>query len=230
MDVATVGKRLDEREIADGPANGLDDCIDRPSAARERHVRPVGPLLGAKAAFRERVREPRFELAERVGRCLTARARGSSTRATRRARRASARTHRPEIGGTCRATSSPAPVSSPKNATVRCSRSFAIGRPPLARTASRVAREIAARVAASGHSAKNTRCRSGSARQVRRSSSQTSSTSRSSASATVWRRTDSRLPAKIRRAAVTPLRARPTRNARCRRACPACRRRDPRYR
>src|SRR5690606_23531606 len=62
-----------------------------------------------------------------------------------------------EIGGTLRATSSPAGVRSPRNATVRCKRSFAIGRPLERCTASRVAREIADRVASSGQSAKKTR-------------------------------------------------------------------------
>ena len=68
MDVAAVGKRLDEREIADRPAHGLDCAFDGPRAPRERHVRPVDALLGAKPALRERVPEPPFELAERIGR------------------------------------------------------------------------------------------------------------------------------------------------------------------
>ena len=60
-------------------------------------------------------------------------------------------------GGTVLAIVRPAGVRLPRNATVTCRRSFAIGRPPERRTASFVARATSLRVASSGQSAKNMR-------------------------------------------------------------------------
>ena len=67
MHVAPIGERLDEGEIRDGPPNGSDGCVDRPRAPRQSDMRPIGPLLAAKAALGERVPQVGFELPERVG-------------------------------------------------------------------------------------------------------------------------------------------------------------------
>ena len=65
MDVAPIGKRLDEREVAHREAHGIDRGLDGPRAPRERHMRPVDTLLGAKAPLHELGPEPLFELTSR---------------------------------------------------------------------------------------------------------------------------------------------------------------------
>src|SRR6185436_5880871 len=46
VDVAAVGKRLDEREVADRETHGLDCGLDRPRAPREGHMRPIDAVVG----------------------------------------------------------------------------------------------------------------------------------------------------------------------------------------
>ena len=41
--VAGVGKRLDEREVANGPTDRRDGAVERPSSARQRDVRGRRP-------------------------------------------------------------------------------------------------------------------------------------------------------------------------------------------
>ena len=176
MDVAAVGKRFPtSARSPDGPARRLDCAFDGPHAPRERHVRPVHALLGAKAALRECVPQLPLSSPSASGGADGASHRifdsghmptvssVSSNRAWTRIRRHAARGAVEPRGRRAR----------PRNAPVRCRRSLAIGRPLLKRAAwARRAGEIAARVASSGHSAKNTRCRSGSASE-RRSSTHT---------------------------------------------------------